>query len=466
MGANLEHQALCKIIETGDFHTVEKFKIDDTYFIGDQTQYKEIFRYLRAYYHNPASGRTIPSWHLIQPYFPGFPWIQTYDNLPTLLHELRKQKLRAQIIAFNDELMAKVEADPMASLDVIKEASTRLQIEHEHTNDSLITDSFDSLRQEYDLVKANQGITGIATPWEVLNDDTQGIQKEDFIIIFGRPKSMKSWIAFLIATYAYYWQRLRVLVWSNEMSRISCLRRMAAIITMIDYEKFKKAKLDPASEQRVFETLQWLRDQEHYYRHSSGNQAALLVTSPHESKSDNAMGVSALQAKMEEFKPHLVVVDGMYLMRDDREKRRSIDWKMIAHISQDLKGTTKAFKIPMVATTQANRTAKNPNDKEADLSELAYADAIAQDCDLAMRVHKQKDRNGDTELMCSLPGSREGKLDGFVIHGHPAVNFQFKRLTLKDPDAPEEPSKNSQSRRSQVAPVAHPVPTLPNWRKI
>jgi replicative DNA helicase len=310
-------------------------------------------------------------------------------------------------------------------------------------------------------------VTGIATPWDVLNEDTQGIQKEDFIIIFGRPKSMKSWLAFLIAAYAYYWQRLRVLVWSNEMSRIQCLRRIASIITMIDYEKLKKAKLDPASKQRVFETLYHLKAQEDYYRHhTSGHQAGLLVTSPYENKGQNAMGVSSLQAKIDEFKPDIVIVDGMYLMHDDRDKKRSIDWKQIAHISQDLKGTCKSFKVPIVGTTQANRTAKNPNDKEADLSELAYADALAQDCDMALRVHKQKDRNGDWELLCSIPGSREGKLDGFVLHAHPAVNFQVKRMTIKDPNDPEEPGKNGGGRRQQqVQPVSHPIPVLPNWRK-
>ncbi len=121
--------------------------------------------------------------------------------------------------------------------------------------------------------------------------------------------------------------------------------------------------------------------------------------------------------------------------------------------------------MPIIGTTQANRTAKNPNDKEADLSELAYADALAQDCDMALRVHKQKDREGNIELVCSIPGSREGKLDGFVLHGQPAVNFQFKRLAMKDPNDPEEPPKG-QGRRSQaVAPMAHAVPVLPNWRK-
>lgn len=461
MAANVEHQALCKIIETGDFHTVEKFKIDDSYFLGDQTQFKEVFRYLHICYHHPNTKGSIPSWDLMKNYFPGFPWVGSHDSLPILLTELRKSKLRAQIVGMADELLMKVDTDPLAALDTIRDAATRLHIEHERTNDSLMSESYDKLRSDYDLVRAGNGMLGIPYPWQWLNDDTQGIHKEDFIIVFGRPKSMKSWIAFLAGVEAYYYHRQRVLIWSMEMSKDQCLRRCACLITKVDYDKFKNAKLDPTSEAQVFQVLAQLREQENHYKNpKTGREPALLVTSPHDDHNEAGIGVSALQAKIREFEPDLVVVDGMYLMRDDRDKKRSIDWKNIAHISQDLKGTTKSFKVPIIGTTQANRSAKSPNDKEADLSELAYADALAQDCDMAIRVSKQKDKDGSTELVMSIPGSREGKLDGFVIHGYPASNFSQKRLNIRDADDPA----NQPAKDKKATSLTHQVPSMPNWR--
>jgi len=37
----------------------------------------------------------------------------------------------------------------------------------------------------------------------------------------------------------------------------------------------------------------------------------------------------------------------------------------------------------------------------------------------------------------SFPGARETTLDAFVIHGIPATNFTFKRITVQDPSAPQ-----------------------------
>lgn len=466
MAANIEHQLLCKIVETGDFHTVEKMKIHDGYFLGDQSsQYKEVFRAIAAHYKNPNTAGQVPSYQLLQHWFPWFPWVHTYDSVAALCVEMRKAKLRYQVIGLADEIMLKVEADPHVALDVLREATAKLQIEHESTNDALITDAYDTLLAEYRLVQASQGVTGIPFPWKELNEDTQGIHDEDFIIIFGRPKSMKSWIAYYIATETYYRYRKRVLIWSMEMSRVQSLRRCSAIMGAIDYEKFKNGKLDPASEEKLFHGLWWLREQEKAYKNpETGREAALLISAPFEERSDDGIGVSALQAKIREFQPDLVLVDGMYLMRDDREKRRSIDWKLIAHISQDLKGTCKTFKVPIIATTQANRTAKDPKAKDADLTELAYADALAQDCDLAMRVHKQKSKAGDLELAISIPGSREGKLDGFVINGYPATNFTFKRFEMQDPSEPKEEKRNGHNQKGPALPVVRSPPAI-NWRQ-
>ncbi len=469
MGANIEHQLLCQIVITGDFHTVDKMKIHEGFFLGEETsQYKEVFRAIAAFYKQTATAGQVPSGHLINHWFPWFPWVHPKDSVAALCLELRDAKLRSQIIGLAEEMMLKADADPHSALDSMKEATAKLHTEHEVSNDSLMASSVDMLEAEYRLVQSSQGVTGIPFPWAPLNEDTQGIHEEDFIIIFGRPKSMKSWIAYLVATQAYYMYRQRVLIWSMEMTRIQSLRRCAAIITQIDYEKFKNGKLDPASEAQLFQGLSWLRQQEQQFLNTkSGREPALLISSPFEERTEEGVGVAALQAKIREFQPDLVIVDGMYLMRDDREQKRSIDWKLIAHISQDLKGTTKTFKTPIIATTQANRTAKNPNDKEADLSELAYADALAQDCDLAMRVHKQKSKAGDLELIISIPGSREGKLDGFVINGYPATNFTFKRLEMKDPNEPEDDKKKNGHNKKNGAnlPVVRPPPTI-NWRPV
>lgn len=463
MGASIEHQIVCKIVEKQDFHTIEKLKIDETYFLGDQnlvSQPREAFKFIRQHFHNEQTYGSIPSWEIILTRVPGIPWVPSWDELPTLCLELRRLKLRSQIYQLTDELSRTADVDPVKSLAIVREAAASLVAQHEMSNDLMVSNAYEKLYQEYQMVSEGHGILGIPWPWDILNEDTQGIQDGQFIVIYGRPKSMKSWVSLYVATQAYL-RGKRVLIYSLEMTPLQMLRRIAAIICCVDYEKFKNGKLDPATQQRVWETLYWLKAQEIAATDAYGHSASLLVTQP----VGEASGVSQLHAKIREFNPDLVAVDGMYLMKDDRGRMRTMDWKSIAHISQDLKKTAQLFEIPVIGITQANRNAdKDP--KKADLAEIAYADAVAQDCDLCIRVHKQKDgSSGEPELVLSIPGSREGKLDALVIHGIPAVNFCYKRATIVDPNNPQNGSNSNGSGNSRGNGSSRGQAVVPtNWR--
>lgn len=436
MGANIEHQLLCRIINDQDFHTVIKMKVDESCFLGD-SQAREVFRFLWDHYHNESTYGSVPSWQILQSRFYGFPWAPTYDTLPTLCNEVKRQRLRAEILSLQEEILQTVDVDPVAALDRIREASIRLTADNDtSSNDMLISGAYERLLTEYNTLANQGGLVGIPWPWQMLNDDTQGIQDGQFIIIYGRPKMMKSWVAIYVAAHAYK-VGMRVLFWSLEMEEIMVMRRVAAILTAVDYGKFKQAKLDPATRDRVFDAIAFMKEEEKM-QSQNGHSSSFLACKPRGAGS----GISSLQAKIQEFRPDLVVVDGMYLMRDDRQKARTIDWKAVAHVSQDLKQTASLFQVPIIGVTQANRGAdKDP--RKADLAELAYADSLAQDCDLCIRVHKQKDQSThEPELVLSFPGARETSLEAFVIHGVPATNFSFKRASVQDPNAPQQPQNS------------------------
>lgn len=463
MAASVEHQLICKIIELQDFHTVEKLKINESFFLSDPSnisQTREAFKFLRDHYHNETTFGSVPSWQILQQRFYGFPWVHSHDTIPTLCQELRRIRLRSQVLTLADELNQKADVDPYAAMNAVREAASQLASQHEMSSDLLLSGAHEKLLQEYQLVQNGQGIIGIPWPWDILNDDTQGMQDGQFIVIYGRPKSMKTWMALYTACYAYM-KGMRVLIYSLEMSPIMILRRCAAIICGVEYDKFKNGKLDPATMQKVFDVLLVLRDEEQAKAHN-GHQAGILATQP----TGDASGISSLQSKIREFSPDLAIVDGMYLMKDDRQKVRSIDWKAVAHISQDIKQTARVFNIPIIGVTQANRGAdKDP--QKADLAELAYADALGQDCDLCMRVHKQKDTTThENEIVLSFPGSREGILDSFVIHGVPATNFLYKRATVKDPAAAPQPTNGTTGNSGGGRKGASGATILPtNWRQ-
>jgi len=276
MGASIEHQLLCRVIHDQDFHTVMKQKVDESCFLSD-SQTREVFRFIRDHYHNEVTFGSVPSWQILQSRFYGFPWAPTYDTLATLCAEIKRQKLRADILTLQDEVLLSVNVDPMAALDRIREAAIKLTSENDtQSNDLLMSAAYEKLHTEYDTLANQGGLVGIPWPWQILNDDTQGIQDGQFIVIYGRPKNMKSWLALVIAAFAYK-LGMRVLFWSLEMEEIMVIRRIAAILTGVDYGKFKGAKLDPATRDQVFQAIAFMKEEERANQQGAHTPAFLAV---------------------------------------------------------------------------------------------------------------------------------------------------------------------------------------------
>ena len=454
---NIEYQLLGKIIDQQDFNTVQKLKINADYFPSPEA--RQLFEYLWSHYHAKATFGRLPSWQIIQSIFPAFPYAATTDDIPTLCNQLRLSKMRIDVQEATDVIQQIAATDPQGALSRLRQLAATMSAQHEVNDDLTLADAFDELLRDYHQVAQGQGLTGLPWPWDILNQETQGIHPGEFIVLYGRPKSMKTWCGLSVAVHINRYANARVLVYSLEMAPKQIMRRVAALRTGVDYKHFKNGSLQPAEYDRVFHELANLKGEA---QGADDHHNTFMVCG---TSGDGGGGVSFLHSKIREFKPHLVVVDGMYLMRDDRQKVRTVDWKAIAHISQDLKRTAQEFQVPIIGITQANRKAEK-NAQNADLGEIAYADSLAQDCDLAIRVQKRMDKKGQQteegrgvpELVLALPGMREGDLDAFLINAVPAVDFSFKSAVVgKDEDDEEEQSKKGKGSRRGSGHIAPPT---------
>jgi hypothetical protein len=169
----------------------------------------------------------------------------------------------------------------------------------------------------------------------------------------------------------------------------------------VDYKAFKNGKLQPDMKARAFGILQELMQDEMTAGTNNIHQPYLKVISDRSGANGaEGGGVGWLRSKIRDFKPDIVFVDGMYLMKDDRTNSRNVDWKNITNISQDLKLTAQDFDIPLVGVTQANRSADKSTGE--DLTELAYADALGQDADA---VFRGRDKQRSTRTQSRRPSS-------------------------------------------------------------
>lgn len=436
MSSNIEFSLLTRIIDDKDFSTLEKMRITEDYFQSPES--KEVYRYLRQMFHDPATNGQLPSREMLKYRFPAFFFPQAFDTVPVLATELRREKIKLELQLLGNELLDKAELDPEEALAALKTKYSTISGFNEGGEDLSMSAAYQQLLERYELVAEANGTIGIPFPWEPLNEETQGMQGGQFIVFYGRPKNMKSWAVIHCAVHAYMHARKRVLYYTREMPPLQIAARAAADIAQVDYAAFKKGKLQPELKKKVFTILKDLMEDEKYAAMSNQRNPYLIITTDRSAKmGGSGGGISWLQAKIRDLKPDLVIVDGMYLLRDDRSGQRTIDWKAIAHISQDLKLTAQEFDIPVIGVTQANRSAEKS--KGEDLTELAFSDSLGQDADAVFRVTKKF--NNETqrwELIITAPGLREGVLDGIVIQGEPATNFNYLRaITHKDESSEE-----------------------------
>lgn len=455
MPSNIELALLTKVIDERDFHSLDRAGINDDYFTTAEAN--EVFRYLSQTYRNLETAGQVPSRAMVQYRFPTFQFFDSADAVSVLVSQLREERVRMEIAGHCSELQQLNARNPLEALAALKQDSHRISALAETTHDYSLSASVASIRQRYELVATSQGLIGIPFPWQVLNDETQGMQNGQYFVIYGRPKSMKTFVALKIGVHAYAAARRRVLIYSREMPPEQLLDRLAAVLAKVDYKAYRRGRLQPSEAQRVWTILDELAEDERSVGAFGRNQPYIIIVSDR-GMSDGG-GIAWLQGKIREYQPDLVIVDGMYLMKDDRTKSRAIDWKNITHISQDVKLTCNTFHIPIIGVTQANRGAETKNGE--DLTELAFADAIGMDADLVLRIKKQQ-RWDETlkrylnELMVTAPGFREGTFEGMVIHGQPGYNFDFIKI-LPPLDAK---GQEDQTQKNDYGEGQKPTPRL------
>lgn len=130
--------------------------------------------------------------------------------------------------------------------------------------------------------------------------------------------------------------------------------------------------------------------------------------------------IKELRSLVYNYRPDLVVVDGIYLMAGAEGNSH---WEKITAISRQLKQLAEGEGVPIIGIHQANRQAIG---KKIEIENIAYADALAQDADLVMGINPEEDGS----LFVESIKNRWGK-DGWGFY----LRIFFDTMTVKVMDA-------------------------------
>lgn len=160
-----------------------------------------------------------------------------------------------------------------------------------------------------------------------------------------------------------------------------------------NYGRFKSGTLTPQEEKLYFDFLDMKSTLE-----------PLIV--------ETATGVSNVSAKIEQYQPDVVFIDGAYLMEDDQGAKE--DWLRVAHITRDLKALAKLKKIPICINSQADSTTSKKTGPE--LENIGFSKAIGHDSDVVLGLLRDEEMIEDKEMKVKVLKQREGTLGNVVLN--------------------------------------------------
>lgn len=226
--------------------------------------------------------------------------------------------------------------------------------------------SVDERVADYMFKFNNPGITGIGSGIKVIDKASLGWQGGELILLVAKLGQYKTWTMLHMVKAALF-EKKKVLVGTVEMTQKQLLRRLDAILTGVSFDKIRAGNF---SAEEFADFQHKLEAVKHY-------AADCIVIGGVE------FGPAFLQTKIDEHKPDVVFIDGVYLMDDDDGKKDI--WERLKNVSRDLKVIATDYNIPIIGTTQLDITkvGKRGAGKEG-LEAISYSKAMAQNADIVL----------------------------------------------------------------------------------
>ena len=220
------------------------------------------------------------------------------------------------------------------------------------------------------------GLTGVPSGYNKLDEITSGWQPSDLVIIAGRPAMGKTSFALSMAKNMVADLKIPMAFFSLEMSNVQLVNRLISNCCEIQGSKILNGQLQPDEWERLDKRL----------NHLIG--APLYV--------DDTPGLSVFELRtkarrlVREHGVQIIMIDYLQLM-NATGMRFSSRQEEVSIISRSLKGLAKELDIPILALSQLNRSVESREGNEGkrpQLSDLRESGAIEQDADMVLFVHR------------------------------------------------------------------------------
>ena len=370
--ASIEHLLISKVIETGSIHEVSQAGIKPAHFAGE---WEDIYQWVLDYASRHGSTPSERAFHSAY----GDVIIENTDteSFSGLMEELIEAYKRRTMAEAMTEAVADLDNDRVDS--AITKLSSALQSASADTvrlRDFNIIERWEERLARYEEMRSQpNALRGIPTGFSGLDRITHGLRPQQFIVMVGEPKRGKSLFQ-LIMAQACHRHGLRPLFISFEMSVAEQESRYDALLSGVPYDRILSGNLNSADMRKIEKSMKLMKNMQPFIM---SEDAQSLTT------------ISAISAKIQEFRPDAVFIDGMYLMDDENGEPKGSP-QALTNITRASKRLAQRWDIPVVATSQVlSWKLGNKRTRAITADSIGYTSSFVQDADLVLGVERNPD---------------------------------------------------------------------------
>ncbi len=373
--ADTENLLIAKVIDTGDFVTLVEQKIDREFFLDPQHQ--NAFDWMQKHWGRYA---TCPTRQALRREFPNYPLPETPEPLNYYLDEIRRQygyEVYAQALQSSAAELAETR-QPGEVTKIFSAALSDVQRATSVLRDHDLNDPkrFSQRYEFYDGLTKNPGeLRGLPTGFKSLDRATMGYQPTQLVVIAGPPKVGKSQLL-LWSADAVNLAGHKVLLISFEMTYEEQEARWLGMRAQINYRRLLKGKMTDNDRARLDVVSTVLND--------DPNRAKFMLSEDITSTTT----VSGIIAKIQQYQPEAVFIDGVYLMDDENGEAKGSP-QALTKFTRSLKRAAQTFQIPIIATTQTLYS-KMQGGKKVSASSVGYSSSFSQDADTLIGIEEDE----------------------------------------------------------------------------
>jgi replicative DNA helicase len=360
MASDNEHRLVSKVIRDRDIVPALQRGVNESWFLDDDN--RKAWSFVRKHY---AEYSEVPTAVTVKDHYPNYKVLDVQDNIEYLLDtmvDFRRRLLTRQGLETAVEQLQDNNHD--AALLAMEATITKVNEQGIlGTHEIDLTKNTEQRYKDYQALQ-NEEFLGIPTGFSKIDEATAGLQGGQLITIIAPPKTGKSQIALKMALNVHA-QGFIPMFQSFEMNNHEQQQRHDAMRANVSHGRLRRGKLLPAEEDRYIDVLNKMETEPSFH----------LIDAV------NGITVSALAAKIEQTKPDIVFVDGVYLMLDEVSGEMNTP-QAITNVTRSLKRLAQRINKPVIITTQTLLWKMRAGKVTAD--SIGYSSSFFQDSDVIL----------------------------------------------------------------------------------